>query len=158
MVPRTGDVPEPATSLVAVSLILRVFNRQLTVQEAKVVSLWPTLMRARTKPPTELTEDEKSALRLYYLSVLDDEYRQLLTHNQALDEEWRDIRPSRWRHPRDAGTRRLRAEAHVLYRGMYDQPRERVVAGTPAVLPPMAESLPRNRLGLATCLSTRRIR
>ena len=40
-------------------------------------------------------------------------------------------------------------EAHVLYRGMYDQPRERVLAGVPSVLPPMAESSPRNRLGLA---------
>ena len=40
-------------------------------------------------------------------------------------------------------------EAHVLYRGTYDQPRERVLAGVPSVLPPMAESSPRNRLGLA---------
>ena len=44
------------------------------------------------------------------------------------------------------------AEAHVLYRGMYDQPRDRVVAGVPSALPPMAESLPRNRLGLANWL------
>jgi hypothetical protein len=44
------------------------------------------------------------------------------------------------------------AEAHILRRGMYDQPLERVVAGTPAVLPPMAEGMPRNRLGLAKWL------
>jgi hypothetical protein len=42
--------------------------------------------------------------------------------------------------------------AHVLYRGAYDQPRERVEAATPSVLPPMAASLPRNRLGLAEWL------
>src|SRR5262249_51237779 len=39
--------------------------------------------------------------------------------------------------------------AKVLYRGQYDQPREEVTPGVPSVLPPMAASLPRNRLGLA---------
>ncbi|MCX7602770.1 MAG: DUF1553 domain-containing protein, partial [Bryobacteraceae bacterium] len=42
--------------------------------------------------------------------------------------------------------------AHRLYRGMYDQPRERLEPGTPAVLPPMPAALPRNRLGLAQWL------
>ncbi len=42
--------------------------------------------------------------------------------------------------------------AHTLYRGAYDQPRERVEAATPSILPPMAASLPRNRLGLAQWL------
>ena len=152
IVPRAGDAPETRYFSGGGIADLRVFNRQLTVQEAEVVSLWPTLLRARTKTPTELTADEESALRLYYLSVLDDEYRRLLTHKQAINQEWRDIRR------RGGATHVMQEredsepEAHVLYRGMYDQPRERVVAGTPAVLPPMAESLPRNRLGLATWL------
>jgi hypothetical protein len=42
--------------------------------------------------------------------------------------------------------------AHLLYRGMYDAPRERLEASTPAILPPMPASLPRNRLGLAQWL------
>lgn len=42
--------------------------------------------------------------------------------------------------------------AFVLHRGMYDQPRDRVPAATPAVLPAMESSLPRNRLGLAKWL------
>ncbi len=44
--------------------------------------------------------------------------------------------------------------AHTLYRGAYDQKRDRVEAATPAVLPPMASSLPRNRLGFARWLFT----
>ncbi|MBI1371963.1 MAG: DUF1553 domain-containing protein [Phycisphaera sp.] len=40
-------------------------------------------------------------------------------------------------------------KTHVLYRGQYDQPREEVEAGTPAVFPPMPTGAPRNRLGLA---------
>jgi hypothetical protein len=40
----------------------------------------------------------------------------------------------------------------VLYRGLYDQMRDEVRPNVPAVLPPMAQSLPRNRLGLAKWL------
>ncbi|MBL8223422.1 MAG: DUF1553 domain-containing protein, partial [Bryobacterales bacterium] len=43
-------------------------------------------------------------------------------------------------------------EAHVLYRGAYDQRRDRVEAKTPSVLPPMPADLPRNRLGFAQWL------
>ncbi len=46
-------------------------------------------------------------------------------------------------------------KAYVLFRGQYDQHREEVYAGTPAVLPPMAAGLPRNRLGLARWLTDR---
>ena len=40
-------------------------------------------------------------------------------------------------------------ETFVLGRGQYDNPKEKVTAGVPAVLPPMAPGLPMNRLGLA---------
>lgn len=127
----------------------RVFNRPLTVQEAGVVFLWSTLERAREKSPDELTVDERDALQRYYLSVKDGQYRALVTQAQDIQDQWRELR-------RRGGithvmNERLDAEpeAHVLYRGMYDQPRERVLAGVPSVLPPMAESSPRNRLGLA---------
>ena len=131
---------------------LRVFNRPLTVQEARVVSLWATLERAREKQPDALDAAERDALRLHYLSVEDAQYRGLVARNQEIEREWREMR-------RRGGVTHVmnertdsEAAAHVLYRGMYDQPRERVVAGTPAALPPMEESWPRNRLGLARWL------
>lgn len=40
----------------------------------------------------------------------------------------------------------------ILMRGAYDRPGEQVTANTPAILPPMAADLPRNRLGLARWL------
>src|SRR6185436_12677011 len=43
-------------------------------------------------------------------------------------------------------------DTFVLDRGEYDQPRQKVQAGTPGCLPPMAAGLPRNRLGLARWL------
>ena len=40
-------------------------------------------------------------------------------------------------------------ETHVLIRGQYDHPGERVSAGVPAVFPPLPKGAPANRLGLA---------
>ena len=131
---------------------LRVFNRPLTVQEAKVVSVWSTLEQAREKHPDALDEAEREALRLYYLSIKDEQYRGLVARSQEIEREWREMR-------RRGGVTHVmneridsEAAAHVLSRGMYDQPLERVLAGTPAALPPMEESWPRNRLGLARWL------
>ena len=42
--------------------------------------------------------------------------------------------------------------AYMLKRGAYDAPGERVLANTPAVLPPFPDGAPRNRLGLARWL------
>ncbi len=131
---------------------LRIFDRALTVQEARVVSLWPALERARSRLVHALDDTEREALRLYFLGVEDGAYRRLLARSQALEREWREMR-------RRGGVTHVmheradsEPEAHVLDRGMYDQPRERVAAGVPAALPPMAASLPRNRLGLARWL------
>jgi hypothetical protein len=43
-------------------------------------------------------------------------------------------------------------DTFILVRGQYDKPGEKVVAATPAVLPPLAADLPRNRLGMALWL------
>ncbi|MDX1980129.1 MAG: DUF1553 domain-containing protein [Bryobacteraceae bacterium] len=43
---------------------------------------------------------------------------------------------------------------HILYRGAFDAPRERVDPGVPASLPPLSEGLPNNRLGLAKWLTS----
>ena len=42
--------------------------------------------------------------------------------------------------------------ARVLHRGQYDQPRDTVEPGVPAVFPSLPEGMPRNRLALATWL------
>jgi mono/diheme cytochrome c family protein len=41
---------------------------------------------------------------------------------------------------------------HILMRGAYDKPGEKVAAAPPAVLPPLAKDLPANRLGFAKWL------
>lgn len=43
-------------------------------------------------------------------------------------------------------------KTHILNRGQYDQPLDEVSPGTPSALPPLPESAPANRLGLAQWL------
>ena len=145
----SGDAPPPRYFAGGKIADLRVFNRVLTVQEAKVLSVWPTLQQARDKNPAELNSKEREALQYFYLSVKDEGYRKLIARRQAIDREWREIR-------RRGGVTHVmnernetEPEARVLFRGMYDQPRERVAADVPGFLPRMDSSLPRNRLGLA---------
>ena len=128
---------------------VRVFDRVLSVEEASVLSNWSAIRTAAAKALEELTADERRSLLLSYANTNDEEYRRLSARRLEIDAEWRELRR------RGTVTHVMQelpgseAAAHVLYRGMYDQPRERVLAGTPAALPPMPEDLPRNRLGLA---------
>jgi hypothetical protein len=90
----------------------------------------------------------------YFLLREFEPYRTLAAEQNKLNLEAKEI-------VRHAATTPVMVErtdqkpfAHILYRGAYDQPRERVEASTPTVLPPMAAALPRNRLGLAKWLFT----
>jgi hypothetical protein len=88
----------------------------------------------------------------YFLLREYEPYRALALEEDKLDLEAKEIT----RHAATTPVMQERTDqkpfAHTLYRGAYDQPRERVEAATPSILPPMAASLPRNRLGLAQWL------
>ncbi|MBL8240609.1 MAG: DUF1553 domain-containing protein [Bryobacterales bacterium] len=109
----------------------QIFNRVISAEEALVVKQWPV------------------ADKLRYLTLHDKEYRTLGAKLAALQAEARQIRK------RGAVTlvmeerKDRKPTANILYRGMYDAPREEVEPNVPAVLPPMDASYPRNRLGLA---------
>jgi hypothetical protein len=45
--------------------------------------------------------------------------------------------------------------ANILFRGEYDKPRDKVEAGTPSALQPMAADAPKSRLGLRSGSSPR---
>ena len=130
----------------------RIFDRAINVEEARIVSKWSLIEGAREKQPGELTAGERSALELYYRNLENAGYRELLAKKTEIALEQREIR-------RRGGVTHVMQEipgklpeAHVLYRGMYDQPRDLVAAGTPSALHAMPASLPRNRLGLANWL------
>ena len=127
----------------------RIFNRVLSVEEAKVIADWALLDAARTVPPADLTAEQNEILRLRYLTLNDAQYKRLASQRAAMEREIREIRR------RGAVTHVMQEapgkdpEAHVLFRGMYDQRRDRVTADTPGFLPAMPDGFLKNRLGLA---------
>src|SRR5699024_5742372 len=110
----------------------RIYSRALRDDEARLVSLWP-----------KLQEGDAAALHLYDLLHNDRAYRTLSDRLAALDLERRTIRRrAAVTHVMNERTDR-QPFANILYRGMYDQPRDRVEPAVPSALPPMPASYPR---------------
>jgi len=126
-----------------------IFNRTITEEDALLVSQWPTIEATRKKPTSELSAIELDALHLQFLAHNDDAYQKLTAQQNGLSIERRAIRK------RGSITHVMQEKAdslpyaNILYRGMYDQPRDKVEPSVPAALPPMTSDMPRNRLGLA---------
>jgi hypothetical protein len=130
----------------------RAFGRAVTETEARLLAEWPQVEAALLKRSGALSEEDKRSLLSYYLTLEDAEFYKLATELATLNAEAKEIAD------RGALTHVMVERedqmpyAHVLFRGAYDQRRERVEAHTPSVLPPMPSSLPKNRLGLAKWL------
>ena len=122
----------------------RVFTRELTPLEAL----------ATFAPDEASGTDDGEQLFAYYLAAVDAEWPKHLESlmsarrkaNAAADRQREIMVMHELPQPK---------KAYVLFRGQYDQHRDEVHAGTPAVLPPMAADMPRNRLGLARWLTDR---
>lgn len=122
----------------------RLFHRILTEAEAALLNEWPDAAAPIAR---------RNLLALF-LTRHYEPYGKLAAEQHRLNLELREI-------ARRGSTTLVMDEradqrpfAHILYRGAYDQKRDRVEAGTPSVLPPMASGLPRNRLGFARWLFT----
>jgi hypothetical protein len=130
----------------------RVYDRVVTEQEVRALASWPLAYAARRKPTPKLSVEERSALQAYYLNRWNQPYRTLAAKLHGVNMERSEIaRRSPVTHVQEERTDQ-KPFAHILYRGMYDQPRDRVAPDVPAVLPRMKPGMPRNRLGLAQWL------
>ena len=108
------------------------------------------------RPILEVAADDREApqaalVRDYYRRNHSPEHRTLLLELEAAERELTQLRAS-------IPTTLVASElpeprpAHILNRGEYDQPGEKVERDTPSFLPPFPEGAPRNRLGLAEWL------
>ncbi|MCX6588786.1 MAG: DUF1553 domain-containing protein [Acidobacteria bacterium] len=120
---------------------LRLYPRALGVDEARTIALWP-----------ELTRGDRAAAEHYYLVNVDPGARQAYQHLAALTAERLAIRRrAAITHVMQEKTNSL-PMSNILYRGQYDQPRDKVEPAVPGVLPPLPANAPKNRLGLAQWL------
>jgi len=155
-----AEVEDIATRLPARSLLLALDGRPTH----EIASLQPE------KPPEEVQigESEKARTKEEIEKGLEAEHESRLTQyflkyaapekERQLYAQLNDLRGEKAKLEDDIPTVMIMAEMQkpretfVLGRGQYDNPKEKVTAGVPAFLPPMAPGLPMNRLGLAKWL------
>jgi hypothetical protein len=127
-----------------------VTGRLLNDEEVRLLADWPVAKSALGKET--LDETEREALGRQFVNRESPAFRALNERLTALVLEKRKIRRAgAITHVMHERTDAM-PMANVLFRGQYDQKREEVTPGVPSALPPMAASLPRNRLGLAQWL------
>ncbi|MEQ1826612.1 MAG: PSD1 and planctomycete cytochrome C domain-containing protein [Pirellula sp.] len=102
-----------------------------------------------SKPANERTANEQLQLQKAFLSHRA-QYRELAASIESLKKA---IQSAEDEIPTTLVMSEMETrKTFVLLRGAYDRPGEEVFAATPAVLPPLGDGLPRNRLGLASWL------
>ena len=145
----------PTTDSVAVDQF-QVYDRSLTALE--VAALHETAAGAGAGLDARVaggTADETAALRSYYVRAVSPEYASVfeeLTDVRAQENDIISMLPEVMV-MKDLPEPR---PTHILYRGLYDAPMERVSRATPEAIMPFPEQLPKNRLGLAGWLTSPR--
>jgi hypothetical protein len=128
---------------------LRIYARELNAGEVLGLAVAPRLKWLTSKPALKTNENDE--LFGLWLNHLDAPYREAGVTKSQLAKEENQIR-MRGTVAYVMQERTNPPEAYVLFRGQYDQRRERVAAATPGFLPPMPADAPRNRLGFAQWL------
>ncbi len=131
---------------------LRVFDRELSGLELAELNEATSLASALEKSSDQLTASEREALFEYFLRTQDTGYADRLA---ALSDARLKLNQSIDRLPGIMVMREMAQPrpAFVLRRGAYDAPADPVVAGTPAIFPPLltedSGNRPANRLTLS---------
>ena len=132
---------------------VRMFRRQLDAPEIRALAAaarWKTLLaQVRQADPGNTNNIPAELLRGFFLQTVDGDWQSAHDRYSALRLEKQSIRA---RSPVSL-VQREKADsepmANVLFRGQYDQPREKVGPAPIAALHAMPPGAPRNRLGLA---------
>ncbi len=117
------------------------------------IALPETISELASRSPDQRSEQDNASLRQYYRKVQCDHpdwlaMKDMIRGIEAEKEKLRDSIATTlvWEELEEP------REAKILVRGQYDQPGETVPRQVPGFLPPMDDSLPRDRLGLARWL------
>jgi fructose-specific component phosphotransferase system IIB-like protein len=130
---------------------LRIYGRVLSPAEIRSLMDIPRLEFFAAKPVAKRGTNELEEFTPVWLATSDEVYQKLLAEKSALHLESDGIR-KRGTVAYIMQDKATPAEAHILFRGEYDQLRDRVTPATPAFLPAMTSDMPTNRLGFAEWL------
>ena len=134
---------------------VRAYNRALSADEVVVVPLLETIPQIAAVPPEARGRAQANKLAFCFL----DQYAP--QDIRQARREWLDLRQQREEFLASVPTVMVMKEserprqAHVLKRGAYDAPGEKVDPGVPKVLPPLKPEWENNRLGFARWLVDR---
>ena len=129
-----------------------VYNRTLTEFEVKVIAGLSTWSSITTKEPDQLSAEEKTILKKYYLAHVNPSLlaiqKELKNNRAALADSTENIQEymimQEMPQPR---------KAYLLKRGSYNEFGEEVFPNTPESILPFPEALPKNRYGLSQWLT-----
>jgi mono/diheme cytochrome c family protein len=120
---------------------LRIYQRVLSSEEVTLLSLLPEARKGNAFAVARwdaFEKDKKVREEMERIAALEREHKEILKRGSVTHVmvERQDQMPS----------------ANILFRGMYDQPRDKVMADVPEVLGGLGNKFPKNRLGLAEWL------
>jgi hypothetical protein len=127
----------------------RVLNRRVDEQDARLLYFADSFESSAKKDVPDLSETDRQALLAYYTAEVNSGTKESIAELHKVDaERYAVIERSAVTFVQEE-RKDSQPVAHVLFRGQYDQMRDEVHPNVPSVLPPMSQSMPRNRLGLA---------
>lgn len=130
----------------------RFYRRLLSESEIETLAKNIELQHIVSLPLEKWTEQQRASVFEYYIANIDTPSRALKTLLDGKKTEQGLLR-SRGSVTLVMEEKKSEPYAHVLTRGVYSDKGEKVFPATPAVLPPMPEGSPKNRLGLAHWLN-----
>ena len=150
---RIGHGPGPNDRFSGLIDDVRVYSRALSADEVGVLAVEETADALAAVPLRSLTSSQRRKLRWALLER---------AAPAALAGKWKELRDLRLEREDFVATlptvmimdeRQHVRPTHVLFRGSFDAPRERVEPGLPAALPSLPQGERANRLGLARWLT-----
>ena len=130
---------------------LRLYDRALPANEVEAIAGAGRGVYLAVKPVESRVPAELDKVFAWWLNALDTPSMELRGKLASVEGEQATIK-ARGTIALVMQERSEEANAFILNRGEYDKRGEEVKASTPAILPPMPEDLPENRLGLARWL------
>ncbi|HYM11394.1 MAG TPA: DUF1553 domain-containing protein, partial [Bryobacterales bacterium] len=131
---------------------VRVYHEALSPEDAAIVATAASVRDIAALPPAERAKAQSDKIRLAFLET---------SAPAEIRQPWRsleDLEIERARFVESLPTVMVmqempeRRETHILIRGAYDHPGEKVSPGVPAILGPLPAGAPNNRLGFARWL------
>ena len=130
---------------------VRIYARALEPTEVERLALADPVRQALAIPAEQRTTQQREEIASYYLTTQDETYRRLAADLASWRQKHADVE-------RAIPTSMVMEEmpkardTHILVRGQYDKPGEKVTPGVPGTLPPLPGDAAPNRLALAKWL------